>query len=111
MVKDSGDTSVAEAVDAVYKLSKEDKLKYQSVFEHMYEMDEAAKENRIKLEATEQGLKEGRKKGLEQGREEGLQLGRKEGIEQGVAQSKKEIKQKLKSMNFSDEQIAEILNT
>ena len=100
MVKNAGNADVSEAVDAVYKLSEEQRLRYLSVIEHMHDMDEAIKETQQK-----EALEEQRKKALAEGHAEGLAEGRAK----GRAELSKEIETKLRQLNLSQEQIDSVL--
>ena len=98
MLKEAGNNSVDEAVDAVFAYNMDDDIWWEALREKMRRHDEAS------------ALHNARKQGIAQGMKKGIAQGKKEGIAQGIENRNEEIEKKLQEMHYSDEQIYKILN-
>ena len=102
---------VNEEVSVVYlrAIEREQELKQEGREEGLKEgREEGLKEGRE--EGLKEGIKTGREEGLKEGREEGIKTGREEGLKEGIEKGKIDaLKKIMKSFNVSAEQAMDSL--
>ncbi len=60
--------------------------------------------------ARREGIKEGMEKGEKKGIKKGIEIGEKKGVEKGAKKKMEEVKAKMRSKGFTEEQIKDILS-